>query len=111
MSRVYLGLDSSTQSLTAIAIEVAGQSARVIDETSIAFDEALPQYGTHHGVLPSDDPAVAVSSPPMWADAIDTLFHRLVAGGPHVLRPGALSRPAQQHRNGYPGAPPGEHIA
>ena len=62
-ARLYLGLDSSTQSLTALVIEVAGDEASVVLETSIAFDEALPRYGTRHGVLPRTDPSVAVSSP------------------------------------------------
>jgi len=103
MRRLYVGLDSSTQSLTAIAIEVDGDSARIVAEDSIAFDEALPQYGTRHGVLPSDDPAVATSSPSMWADALDLMFTRLAQSGldlsplaafrsRHPLRPVAAGR-------------------
>jgi xylulokinase len=76
---LYIGLDSSTQSLTAIVIEVGRDPRRpaIVLETSIAYDEALPHYGTRHGVLPSDDPAVAMSPPVMWAEALDLLFAQL----------------------------------
>ena len=52
---LYLGLDSSTQSLTAIVLEVIGERRQIILETSLSFDEALPQYRTHHGVLPGGE--------------------------------------------------------
>jgi xylulokinase len=99
--RLYLGLDSSTQSLTAIAIEVAGEDARVVFASSLAFDEVLPQYGTRHGILPRTDPAVAVSSPVMWADALDTMMARLAAGGVAIARIAAISGSAQQHGSVY----------
>ena len=57
--RQYLGLDASTQSLSAVVIEVAGDGpAKVVLESSLNFDEALPHYGTRHGVLPRTDPAI-----------------------------------------------------
>ena len=101
MRPLFLGLDSSTQSLTAIVIEVDGRDARVVLETSLAFDEALPQYGTRHGVLPSDDPAVAVSSPLMWADALDLMLGRVASGGLDLSRLAAISGSAQQHGSVY----------
>ena len=51
--RLYLGLDSSTQSLTAIVIEVDDTHARVVLDESLLFDDAFPTYGTDHGVLPA----------------------------------------------------------
>ena len=42
---LYLGLDSSTQSLTAIIIEIERGVRRVVFESSLSFDEALPHYG------------------------------------------------------------------
>jgi xylulokinase len=124
MGRIYLGLDSSTQSLTAVAIEVEGASARIADEWSLAFDDALPQYGTHHGVLPSDDPAVVTSSPLMWADAIDVMLGHIAGSGFDLSRIAALSGSAQQHGSVYltadaptafaaldPQHPPGDQIA
>lgn len=101
MSRLYLGLDSSTQSLSVIAIEVEGHDARVVLDTSLAFDEALPAYGTRHGVLPSDDPTVAVSSPLMWADALDLMLGRVASSGLDLSRLAAMAGSAQQHGSVY----------
>ena len=99
--RLYLGLDSSTQSLTAVVIEVVGDEARVVLETSIAFDQVLPHYGTEHGVLPRVDPAVALSSPVMWAEALDLMMARLAASDVDLGRLAAISGSAQQHGSVY----------
>jgi xylulokinase len=108
--RLYVGLDSSTQSLTAIAIEVTGRDARVAFEASLAFDEAFPQYGTDHGVLVADSThhasagvrrGEAMSSPVMWAEALDTMLGRLAAGGLDTSRIAAISGSAQQHGSVY----------
>src|SRR5215210_1944917 len=101
MPHLYLGLDSSTQSVTAIVIEVDGQDARVVLESSLTFDDVLPQYGTRHGVLPSDDPAVAVSSPLMWADALDLMLGHVTASGLDLSRLAAIAGSAQQHGSVY----------
>ncbi len=99
--RQYLGLDSSTQSLSAVVIEVAGDGpARVVLETSLNFDEALPHYGTKHGVLPRTD-AASVSSPVMWAEALDLLLGHLAARGTNLESIAAISGSAQQHGSVY----------
>src|SRR5436190_19106293 len=97
---LYLGLDSSTQSLTAIVIGVEDDRKKIVFESSVRFDEALPQYGTRYGVLPRTDPAVAVSSPLMWADALDTMMGR-VAKAVDTTRLAAISGSAQQHGSVY----------
>jgi xylulokinase len=121
---LYLGLDSSTQSLTGIVLEVEGDSTRVVFESALTFDEAFPQYGTRHGVLPQSDPAVAVSSPPLWADALDAMMARVAHSGLDVSRLAAVAGSAQQHGSVYmnsrggplglsrldPGRPPGEQV-
>ena len=48
---IYLGLDSSTQSVTATAIEVDGDRRTILFERTFRYDDELPQYGTKHGVL------------------------------------------------------------
>jgi len=124
MGRIYLGLDASTQSVTAMALEVTGTSARLVAEISVTFDDALPQYGTRHGVLPSDDVAIAVSSPLMWADALDVTLERVTRSGLDLAQLTALSGSAQQHGSVYlttgsaagfgtmdPRRAPGEQIA
>jgi len=98
---LYLGLDSSTQSLSAIVLEVNGDRRRVAFESSIAFDETLPQYGTKHGVLPSDDATTAVSPPLMWVDALELMMERLKQSGLDLGQLRAISGSAQQHGSVY----------
>ncbi len=97
----YLGLDSSTQSLTAIVIAIEGSERRIVFESSLSFDETLPHYGTRHGVLPRTDPAVARSSPLMWAEALDVMMARLAGSGLDLSRLAAVSGSAQQHGSVY----------
>ena len=72
MAKLFLGLDSSTQSLSAVIIDA--DRRKVVYEISLNFDQTLPQYGTQNGVLPNPDPLVKHSSPLMWAEALDRLF-------------------------------------
>ena len=97
---LYLGLDSSTQSLSAIVLDIDANGRRVVFEESLAFDETFPEYGTAHGVLPGADPAVAVSSPLMWAAALDRMMARLAASI-ELPRLAAMSGSAQQHGSVY----------
>ena len=103
---LYLGLDSSTQSLTAIVIDVERDRREVVFQSSLQFDAALPQYGTRHGVLPHDDPSIAQSSPAMWADALDLMLARVAASGLDMSRVAAMSGSAQQHGSVYLGSGP-----
>jgi xylulokinase len=95
----YLGFDSSTQSLTAIVIDA--DERRVVFESSVAFDEAFPQYGTKHGMLPRSAPDVAVSSPLMWVEALDAMMARIRDSGLDVGGIAAVSGSAQQHGSVY----------
>lgn len=99
---IYLGFDCSTQSLTALAIEIDGSRRRVLLERSFAFDDLLPQYGTQRGVLRGDDPLVVTSSPVMWAVALDRMMAHLARDGDLDLsRIRAVSGAAQQHGSVY----------
>lgn len=106
--KLYLGLDSSTQSLSAIVIHVDGTDAHVVFEASLPFDETFPQYGTEHGVLPAyarsasaGQAGEAVSSPVMWAEALEAMMRRLAESGLDVGRIAAISGSAQQHGSVY----------
>jgi xylulokinase len=99
--KLYLGLDSSTQSLTALAIEVDGTDARVAFEASLNFDEVFRHYGTNHGVLPQIYPDEVVSSPVMWAEALEAMLQRVAGGGIDISRIAAISGSAQQHGSVY----------
>ncbi len=98
---LYLGLDSSTQSLSAIVLEVDGDRRRVAFESAIAFDEAFPQYGTRHGVLASEDPAIAESPPLLWVEALELMMARFQKSGLDVRQLAAISGSAQQHGSVY----------
>jgi xylulokinase len=97
---LYLGFDSSTQSLTATIIEAGSGTHRVIFEDSIAFDAAFPHYGTHHGVVSAD--GRTVTAPPlMWAEALDAMMGRIRDGGVDVASIRAISGSGQQHGSVY----------
>jgi len=108
---LYLGLDSSTQSLTAVIIEIDRDRRRLVLETTLGFDEELPQYGTRHGVLPDPGPAVGVSPPLMWVDALDLMMGRLAHSGVDVREIAAVSGSAQQHGSVYLDATAGTALA
>jgi xylulokinase len=98
---LYLGLDSSTQGLTAIIISIEEGQRGVVFKSSLSFDEALPHYGTSHGVLPRTDPHRATSSPLMWAEALDVMMASIAASGLDIQRLAAISGSAQQHGSVY----------
>src|SRR5690554_2117564 len=59
MANLFLGLDCSTQSFTALLLEqtVPGDpsSTRILMERSLNFDEHFPEFGTRNGVLLGQD--------------------------------------------------------
>ncbi|MCA1559943.1 MAG: carbohydrate kinase [Acidobacteria bacterium] len=98
---IYLGFDASTQGLTVTAIETDPQR-RILFSRTLNYDEALPHYGTRHGVLPQSDPLVAYSPPLMWAEALDRMMAALAAEESLDLsRIAAVSGSAQQHGSVY----------
>ena len=99
MAKLFLGLDSSTQSLSAVVIDY--DRRKVVYEKSLNFDQSLPQYGTQNGVLPNRDPLVKHSSPLMWAEALDRLFARMKKDGVALGEILAVSGSGQQHGSIY----------
>jgi xylulokinase len=97
----FLGLDSSTQSLSALVIDT--DSGEVIADRSIAFGERLPQYRSPKGFLPSDDPRVRHADPLMWVEALDLLLGELRAAGVDLARLRGVSGAGQQHGSVYLG--------
>jgi xylulokinase len=98
-SKLFLGLDSSTQSLSAIVIDL--DSRRVIYEKSLNFDKSLPHYKTQNGVLPNPDPLVKHSPPQMWAEALDLIFSQMKRDGVPLQNILAVSGCGQQHGSVY----------
>jgi xylulokinase len=95
MARLFLGLDSSTQSLTAVVVDA--DLRRVVAEASLNFDATLPAYGTCNGVLRGSDPTVVHAPPLMWAAALDRIFERLPKEGVDVASILAVAVSGQQH--------------
>ena len=94
----FLGLDLSTQSLTALVIDLS--EAAVVFHASVDFDDAYPSYGTSGGVLTGEDPKVVHADPRMWVQAIDDLLGSLSRQG-LAKEIAAVSVSAQQHGSIY----------
>jgi xylulokinase len=99
MAKLFLGLDSSTQSLTAVVLDL--DTHQVIYEKSLNFDRALPQFKTQNGVLPHRDPLVKHSLPLLWAAALDLIFAAMRADGVPLGDILAVSGSGQQHGSVY----------
>src|SRR5512142_566003 len=95
----HLGLDSSTQSLSALIIDT--ETGKVVADRSVNFGERLPQYNSPKGFLPNADPAVKHSDPLMWVEAIDLVLRDLRAAGVDFSRIAGISGAGQQHGSVY----------
>jgi xylulokinase len=116
---IYLGIDSSTQSVSAVAIEVEPSKGRggpggrreVVAEASVNFESELPHHGTKNGVLAHDDPRVAHSPPLLWVEALDRIFPKLREAGLDLAKVRAIAGSGQQHGSVYLNAKAGEVLA
>ena len=111
---IYLGLDSSTQSVTATAVEIDDNHSdrrTILFERSFRYDETLPGYGTQHGVLRSSDPRIVHAPPLMWSEALDRIVSDLVReAGVDWRQLRAISGSAQQHGSVYVNARAGQRL-
>ena len=102
MVKLYVGLDCSTQSFSAVVLEIARDARRVIWRHALQFDCDFRSYGTTSGVYRGDDPREVWSSPVLWADALDRMLGRIAeALGPDRARVAAIAGSAQQHGSVY----------
>jgi xylulokinase len=99
MGKLFLGLDSSTQSLSAVIIDL--DARKVVYEKSLNFDQSLPQFKTKNGVLPNRDPLVKHSTPLLWAAALDLIFAQMKKEGVALGKIVAISGSGQQHGSVY----------
>jgi len=98
---LYLGIDASTQSLTAIVIEIDGDTRRVVFNQSLNYDRDLPEYGTTGGVIHGAEGEVQ-APPAMWAEALDGVLSRLAqCADLDIDNLRAISGSAQQHGSVY----------
>ena len=93
----FLGLDLSTQSLTAMVIDPAEGS---VVRHSLNYDQELPHYGTRDGVPPQEDPTTALVDPLMWIEALDRMLWRLREEN-LTSQVAGISVSAQQHGSVY----------
>ena len=99
---LYLGIDCGTQSLTAIVIEIEGDTRRIVFNRSLNFDRDLPEYGTTGGVIRGTEDGAVYAPPAMWADALDRMLARLAQSADiDIENIRAISGSAQQHGSVY----------
>jgi len=72
---MFLGLDSSTQSLSAVLIDPA--RGEVVHQAAVHFGEDLPEFGAPNGFIPDGPDGEVHAAPRMWLAALDQLFDRL----------------------------------
>ncbi|CAA6692347.1 MULTISPECIES: xylulokinase [unclassified Lentimonas] len=93
-----LGLDSSTQSCSALIIDVA--LGTVVAEASVNFGAQLPQYNAPSGFIPDGENGEVHSDPLMWLDALEMLLKELAAQC-DLSKVTAISGAGQQHGSVY----------
>jgi xylulokinase len=94
---LYLGLDLSTQSLTAVVIDPASKE---LQQHAINFDSRYPAYQTAGGVIIGDDPTVVHADPKMWIEALDDMLAGLNKKN-LSSKINAIGVSAQQHGSVY----------
>ena len=95
---MFLGLDSSTQSLTAVLIDPS--TGEIACQLSVNFGENLPQYGAPSGFIPGGAAGEVHADPLMWLDALDLLFSRLAATA-DLSKVEMIAGSGQQHGSVY----------
>jgi xylulokinase len=95
----FLGLDSSTQSLSAIVVDTA--LGRVVVDESVNFGSDLPGYASPQGVLDHPDPRVRHSDPLMWVEGLELLLSRVQKKGFDWSTIAGIGGAGQQHGSVY----------
>ncbi len=95
----YLGLDSSTQSLSALLIDT--DTGKVVAERNVNFGERLPRYQSPSGFLANKDEAIKHSDPLMWVEALGLVLQDLRDDGVDLGQVAGISGAGQQHGSVY----------
>ena len=93
-----LGIDASTQSCSAIVIDL--ENGSVVTEKSVSFGERLPQYQAPSGFIPGGAQGEVHSDPRMWLDALEILFEELKESC-DLSKVSCISGAGQQHGSVY----------
>ncbi len=95
---MFLGLDSSTQSLTAVLIDPS--AGEILHTESVHFGTEFPDYGSPNGFLPDGPDGEVHANPLMWLDALELLLARL-AESRNLADVEAIAVSGQQHGSVY----------
>lgn len=96
---MHLGIDSSTQGIKALVIDV--QSGGLVAGAAVNFGRDMPMYLSPSGFLPNSNPLVRHADPLMWLDGLDLVLSRLSRSGADLSKIAAVSGSGQQHGSVY----------
>lgn len=96
----WLGIDASTQSVSAILL---GESGEILAEESVNFGKDLPAYAAPQGFIPGEAGGQIHASPLMWLDGLDLCLQRLRQNGAPMETVAGVSGAGQQHGTVYLG--------
>lgn len=97
---MFLGLDSSTQSLSAVIIDPA--TGKILAAHSVNFGKDLPHYGAPSGFIPGGVGGEVHADPRMWLEALDLLLAGLAEQADlSVVK--VIAGSGQQHGSVYVG--------
>ena len=95
---MFLGLDSSTQSLTAVLIDP--ESGQIACQLSVNFGAEFPKYHSPSGFIPGGKNGEVHSNPLMWLEALDLLLTRL-SSATDLSKVKLIAGSGQQHGSVY----------
>ncbi|MFH1998308.1 MAG: FGGY family carbohydrate kinase [Planctomycetota bacterium] len=102
-SKHALGLNSSTQSITAVVVDL--QAGAVVYRKSLdyAADARLNHFGIDASeyIIPPKEPGEADQPPLMYLASIDALFHDMKSDGVDLSAIAVINSSAQQHGHLY----------
>ena len=96
---LYLGLDSSTQSLSALVID--SDAGQVVLQEAVNFGQELPEYGSPQGFLPNPDRQLRHADPLLWVAALELLLSKIAKSGFDFASIRGVSGSGQQHGSVY----------
>ncbi|MDR0378608.1 MAG: xylulose kinase [Candidatus Accumulibacter sp.] len=101
--RTTLGLDASTQSLSAVLLKIG--TGEVLWQRSLAYrdDPRLLGFGFEHDtlVIPPREPGEAEQPPRLFVAALDAILADLASSGHDLARVAAINTSGQQHGHVY----------
>jgi xylulokinase len=95
---MFLGLDSSTQSITAVLIDP--ESGQIACQLSVNFGAEFPKYHSPSGFIPGGKDGEVHANPLMWLEALDLLLARL-SSATDLSKVKLIAGSGQQHGSVY----------